>query len=30
LLISSSSQFVQLFHFPFSYLGPYILLNIFL
>ena len=30
LLISSSSQFVRLFHSPFSYLGPYILLNIFL
>jgi len=25
-----SSRFVRLFHFPFSYLGPYILLNIFL
>jgi len=30
LLISSSSRFVLLFHSPFSYLGPYILLNIFL
>ena len=30
LLISSSSRFVWLFHSPFSYLGPYILLNIFL
>ena len=30
LLISYSSQFVWLFHSPFSYLGPYILLNIFL
>ena len=30
LLISSSSRFVRLFHYPFSYLGPYILLNIFL
>jgi hypothetical protein len=30
LLISSSSRFVLLFHPPFSYLGPYILLNIFL
>ena len=30
LLISSSSRFVRLFHSPFSYLGPYILLNIFL
>ena len=29
LLISSSSRFVRLFHSPFSYLGPYILLNIF-
>ena len=28
LLISSSSQFVILFHSPFSYLGQYILLNI--
>ena len=28
--ISSSSRFVRLFHSPFSYLGPYILLNIFL
>ena len=28
LAISSSSRFVRLFHFPFSYLGPYILLNI--
>ena len=27
LLISSSSRFVQLFHFPFKYLGLYILLN---
>ena len=27
LLISSSSRFVRLFHSPFSYLGPYILLN---
>jgi len=30
LLISSSSRFVWLFHSPFSFLGPYILLNIFL
>ena len=30
LLNSSSSRFVQLFHSPASYLGPYILLNIFL
>ena len=30
LLISSSSRFVLLFHSPFSYLGQYILLNIFL
>ena len=30
LLISSSSRFVWLFHSLFSYLGPYILLNIFL
>jgi hypothetical protein len=30
LHISSSSRFVLLFHSPFSYLGPYILLNIFL
>jgi len=30
LLISSSSRFVLLFHSPSSYLGPYILLNIFL
>jgi len=30
LLNSSSSRFVLLFHFPSSYLGPYILLNIFL
>ena len=30
LLIPSSSRFVRLFHSPFSYLGPYILLNIFL
>ena len=30
LLISSSSRFVRVFHSPFSYLGPYILLNIFL
>ena len=30
LLIFSSSQFVRLFHSLFSYLGPYILLNIFL
>ena len=29
-LISSSYWFVWLFHSPFSYLGPYILLNIFL
>ena len=29
LLISSSSRFVRLFHSPFSYLGPYIILNIF-
>jgi hypothetical protein len=28
--ISSISRFVLLFHSPFSYLGPYILLNIFL
>ena len=28
LLISSSSRFFRLFHSPFSYLGPYILLNI--
>ena len=27
LLISSSPRFVRLFHSPFSYLGPYILLN---
>ena len=30
LLISASSRFVRLFHSPCSYLGPYILLNIFL
>ena len=30
LLISSSSRFVRLFRSPFSYLGPYILLNVFL
>jgi len=30
LLRSSSSRFVLLFHSQFSYLGPYILLNIFL
>jgi hypothetical protein len=30
LLISSSSRFFRIFHSPFSYLGPYILLNIFL
>ena len=30
LLISSSSRFVRLFYSPFSYSGPYILLNIFL
>ena len=30
LLISSSSRFVLLFHSPFSYLAPHILLNIFL
>ena len=30
LLVSSSSRFVQLFQSPCSYLGPYILLNIFL
>jgi len=30
LLTSSSSRFVLLFHSPSSYLGPYILLNIFL
>ena len=30
LLISPSSRFFLLFHSPFSYLGPYILLNIFL
>ena len=29
LLISSSSRFFRHFHSPFSYLGPYILLNIF-
>ena len=29
-LMSSSSRFVRLFHSPFSYLAPYILLNIFL
>ena len=29
-LISSSSRFARRFHSPFSYLGPYILLNIFL
>ena len=29
LLIASSSRFVRLFHSPFSYLGPYIILNIF-
>ena len=29
LLISSSSRFVRIFHSPFSYLGPYILLYIF-
>ena len=28
LLISSSSRFVRLFHSPFSYLGPYILLDV--
>jgi hypothetical protein len=28
LLTSSSSRFVRLFHSPFSYLGPYFLLNI--
>ena len=30
LLISYSSRFVRLFHSPFSYLGPYIFINIFL
>ena len=30
LVISSSSRFFRLFHSPFSYLGPYIFLNIFL
>ena len=30
LLISSSSRFAWLLHSPFSYLGPYIILNIFL
>ena len=30
LLISSSSRFVWLFYSPFSYLGPYVFLNIFL
>jgi hypothetical protein len=30
LLISSSSRSVRLFHSPFSYLGPYVLLNIIL
>ena len=30
LVMSSSSRFVRLFHSPFSYLRPYILLNIFL
>ena len=30
LFIYSTSRFVPLFHSPFSYLGPYILLNIFL
>ena len=30
LLVSSSSRFVRLFLSPFSYLGPYIILNIFL
>jgi hypothetical protein len=30
LLIFSSSPFVLLFHSPFQYLSPYILLNIFL
>jgi hypothetical protein len=30
LFNSSSPRFVLLFHFPSSYLGPYILLNIFL
>jgi hypothetical protein len=29
LINSSSSRFVLLFHYPSSYLGPYILLNIF-
>jgi len=29
LLMSSSSRFVRLFHYPFSYIGPYILLIIF-
>ena len=28
LLISSSSRFARIFHSPFSYLGPYILLNL--
>jgi hypothetical protein len=30
LLIPSGSRFVLLFNYPFPYLGPYILLNIFL
>jgi hypothetical protein len=30
LLISPSSRFVLLFHSPFTYIGPHILLNIFL
>jgi len=30
LRISSSSRFFLLFHSPFSYLGPYVLLNIYL
>jgi hypothetical protein len=30
LHISSNSRFFRLFHSPFSYLGPYILLNLFL
>jgi hypothetical protein len=29
-LVSYNSRFVLVLHFPFSYLGPYILLNIFL
>ena len=30
LFVSSSSRYVRLFHSPFSYLGSYILLNIFI